>query len=184
MFKIAILLISGMAMCATASAQDGFEAVKCGADIPKALLGRSTSNGGVAAAEGRHRDIQLKNLGGDGISDYLFLESWSICGTEFELLVNSKARRIRDVLAFPAHSRRSPMTLGPCEVKGTRIAEAVIAVLDNSKGYNPKDSAQAKTMLAATAAWKIDEGKEQFVALPLQGLSCSLEGVITSDGGP
>ena len=63
------------------------------------------------------------------------------------------------------------------------LKEAVVAVLDNSAGYNARDNPQAKTQLKATAAWKIDDGKERFVAISTESLSCPLEGIITLDGG-
>src|ERR1700751_1244173 len=55
-----------------AHALDGFEKVQCGSDIPKALIGQRTSAEPVAAIEGRHAALGLKNLGGSVVSDKLF----------------------------------------------------------------------------------------------------------------
>jgi len=137
----------------------------------------------VVVSEGRHKDLDLEDLGGTEVSDRLFLASWRICGSEFELLVNVRSHRIRDVLPFPPHSNSSPEAIGGCQVGGKELAEAVIAVLDNSAGYNARD-ARAKTLLKAKAAWRIDESHQRFEPLPTEGLGCPLMSVITLDGGP
>ena len=61
-----------------ACASDGFGSVHCGADIPKALIGQTTSDERVVVIEKRHADLGLKDLGGSEISDRLFLASWRI----------------------------------------------------------------------------------------------------------
>jgi hypothetical protein len=165
-------------------ALDEFTGLKCGADIPKSLVGKRDSNEPVAAVEGRHKDLGLKNLGGSDISDRLFLASWQICGSEYELLVTTKNGLIRDVLPFPHHSATAPMFIGTCQSGGKENPGSVVAVLNNSAGYNPKDEKLAKTMLKATAAWKIDETKAKFVQQPTEKLGCPLGGIVTQDGGP
>src|SRR5258708_34643424 len=69
-------------------AGDGFESVRCGSDIAKALIGRKTSNEPVVAIEARHKDLQLKDLGAEIISDdeRLNLIFWRICGGETAVL--------------------------------------------------------------------------------------------------
>jgi hypothetical protein len=59
----------------------------------------------------------------------------------------------------------------------------VVAVLNNGAGYNARDVKLAKTMLQATAAWKIDETKEKFVKQSTENLTCPLSGIVTLDGG-
>jgi hypothetical protein len=174
-----LLLVLG----ASAWAADEFDGLKCGTDIPKALIGKRDSNGSVAATEKRHADLGLKNLGGDEISDNLFLASWQVCGHEYELLVNTKTSLIRDVLPFPAHSAAAPMFIGTCQAGGKEVTD-VVAVLKNSAGYKARDEKLAKTMLPASAAWKIDPAKEKFVEQSTQGFACALGGVVTADGGP
>lgn len=169
-------------ICGNAWALDQFQGVQCGADILKSLIGKRSSNERVVAVEERHKDLRLKNLGGTEISDRLFLESWQICGHEYELLVNTKTGLIRDVLQFPSHSQASPMFIGACQADGKDIP-GVVAVLDNSAGHNPKDEKLAKTMLKATGAWKIDQAKEKFAQQPTANLGCPLEGIVTQDGG-
>src|SRR3954453_3999393 len=95
---ICVLLLLALG---TSWGTDEFAGLKCGADIPKFLIGKHDSNDPVAAMEKRHADLNLKNLGGTEISDILFLASWQICGSEYELLVNTPQGRIRDVLPFP-----------------------------------------------------------------------------------
>lgn len=163
--------------------QDEFAGIKCGADIPKTLVGQRTSNERTAALEARHKGLGLKDLGGTEISDRLFLASWQICGGEYELLVNTKTGLIRDVLLFPAHSATTPMFIGACQADGKKTPGTIVAVLNNSAGYKARDEKLAKTLLAATAAWKIDEAKEKFEKQATEKLRCALDGIVTVDGG-
>jgi hypothetical protein len=174
-----LIMVSGQAWAA-----DEFQGLTCGADIPKALIGKRDSNEPVAATEKRHKDLGLKNLGGSDISDRLFLASWQICGHEYELLVNMKTFLIRDVLLFPAHSDAAPMFIGTCQVDGKDVPGSIVAVLNNSAGHNPKNDKQAKTMLKATAAWKIDETKAAFVKQATEKLTCPSDGIVTGEYGP
>jgi hypothetical protein len=183
-FKIQAILVLALLICGEARAADEFDGVKCGSDVSKALVGKRSSNQPVAALEGRHKDLGLKNLGGFEVSDRLSTESWLICRREFEVLVDTRSQVIRDVLPFPSHSKRSPSFIGECQVNGREMVGTVLAVLDNKAGYNARDSHLAKTLLKATAAWKIDEAQERFEALSIEGLGCPLEGIATLDGGP
>ncbi len=184
MFKLKVTFLIAVILGGKAWGHDEFAGVRCGSDIPKALIGKQTEDQRVVVTEASHRDIGLSDLGGSEISNRLFLESWLICGSEFELLVNTRSDTIRDVLAFPEHSKSSPMTLGPCQIKGRLIPEAVVAILDNSAGYDLRKGQSEKTLLKGTAAWKIDEVRERFKTLPTKDLVCTLGGVVTSDGGP
>ena len=114
----------------------------------------------------------------------MFLASWQICGGEYDLLVNTKTGLIHDVLLFPPHSATSPMFIGKCQADGRETPETVLAVLNNTAGANARDQKLAKTMLKATAAWKIDETKEKFAQRSPDNLVCPLDGIVTSDGGP
>ncbi|HYX70706.1 MAG TPA: hypothetical protein VE825_16345 [Terriglobales bacterium] len=184
MLKTRALLILLIIISGKAWARDPFEGIRCGADIPKSLIGKHDSNEPVAALEERHKDLGLKDLGGTEISDRLFLASWQICGSEYELLVNTKSGLIRDVLPFPAHSTASPMYIGLCRSDGKQAPGTVVAVLNNSAGYNARDEKLAGTMLKATAAWTIDESKEKFAKQATENLRCPLGGIVTQDGGP
>lgn len=174
-----VVMMAGL----NASALDQFEGIRCGADIPKALLGKRDSNERVAALEQRHKDLSLKNLGGTELSDSLFLASWQICGSEYELLVNTKTSLIRDVLPFPAHSKTAPMFIGTCQENGKEFPGTVVAVLNNSNGFNPRDEKAAKTLLKATAGWKIDAVKEKFARQETENIACPMDGIVTQDGG-
>ena len=184
MGKIRMMLVLWIIVCGKAWAQDPFAGVRCGADIPKSLMGKHDSNERVAVLEERHKDLGLKDLGGIEISDRLFLVSWRICGNEYELLENTKRGLVRDVLPFPPHSAASPQFIGACQADGKERPETVVAVLNNRAGYNARDPKLAKTMLQATAAWKIDEAKEKFAVQSTENLGCPLGGIVTLDGGP
>ena len=154
-------------------ASDGFETVRCGSDIAKALIGRTMSNERVAVIEQRHKPLGLKDLGGSEISDSLFLVSWKICGDEFALLEEKDV--VRDVLKFPPHSKDSPEFIGSCRSNGKEMDDAIIAVLENRAGAED---------LPGKVAWKIDEVGKKFIELSAEGLLCPRDGVITTDGGP
>jgi len=156
-----------------AHALDGFEKVQCGSDIPKALTGQRTSEEAVAAIEARHAALGLKNLGGSEVSDKLFSASWQICGEEFALILDDHSV-VRDVLQFPAHSRSAPGFMGSCLVAEKKVPGTIIAVLKNEAGAE---------LLAAEAAWKIDEKNAKFVKMTVDGLRCPRDGIFSVDGG-
>ena len=161
-----IVLFSVVAL-APGWAADEFEAVKCGADVPKAMVGKHSSDERVVVLEARHSNLGLKDLGGMEITDRLFLNSWRICGSEYAVLVNTAKHLVRDVI-------RGPIVEG-CQVAGKEIPDAVIAILDNSQRQKPKADLE-KLMLPATMAWKIDESQEKFVPRATQGLVCAVSG--------
>jgi hypothetical protein len=147
---------------------DGFDSVHCGSDVRKALLGRTMSNEKIVVLEERHKDLGLKDLWGEEISDRLFLTSWRICGEEYVLLEDKDVAR--DVLKFPKHSKESPQFIGSCQLNGHDIPGDAIGVLKNEHGVE---------MLPAVIAWKIDEKQKKFVKLQPEGLRCSRDGITT-----
>jgi len=160
--------------CAGAySPDDGFSNIRCGSDIPKALIGRYMSNERVAIIENRHKDLGLKNLGAIEISDKLFSISWKICGNEYMLLEDGNSV-VRDVLKIPEHSKRWPLSIGGCQINGAKVTGSTVAILDNEV---------ERTTLSAKAAWKIDEKGKIFIKISTEGLLCSRDGIITEDGG-
>jgi len=151
---------------------DGFDSVRCGFDVRKALLGRTMPNERVVVIEARHKDLGLKDLGGTEISDRLFLISWRICGEEYVLLEDQGV--VRDVLKFPKHAKDSPQFIGSCQFNGHDVPGTAIGVLKNADGV---------TTLPAVLAWKVDDKQMKFVKLRTEGLRCSRDGIITTDGG-
>jgi hypothetical protein len=153
-------------------AGDGFESVRCGGDIPKAMIGRKTSNEPVVQIEARHKDLTLKHLGAEIISDdeRLNLIFWRICGEEYAVLEYGDV--VKDVLKFPKHSKESPQFVGSCQLNGKELPDVVIGVLKNEPGA---------TTLAAGQVWKIDEKQKKFVTLPPEGVRCSRDGISTAD---
>jgi len=164
-----LLLVCGEAFCA----QDGFTGVRCGADIPRALRGRSMPNETVMTIENRHKDLGLKDLGADELEKGWSLISWRICGDEFMLIEDDRSI-VRDVLKVPPHSRSTPESTGPCTMNGAHIPGVVVAILDQkAEGAD----------LPATVAWRVDEREGKFIPLPTAGLLCSRVGILSVDGG-
>ena len=167
-FAPVVLLFCSSSICAA----DGFDSVRCGSDVRKALVGRTMPNEKVVAIEERHKDLGLKDLGGTEISDRLFLISWRLCEEEYALLEDKGV--VRDVLKFPKHSKDSPQFIGSCQLNGHDVPGTAIGVLKNEDGVE---------MLPAVIAWKIDDKQKKFVTLQTEGFRCSRDGIITADGG-
>ena len=167
-FAFILLLSCGSGL----RAADGFDGIRCGSDISKSLVGRTMSNERIVIIQERHKDLGLKDLGGTGVSERLFLISWLICGDEYVLLEENDV--VRDVLKFPRHSKDSPEFIGTGQLNGSDVPGTIIAVLKNDK--------DAKHLRAAVA-WKIDEKRMKFITLQTEGLQCPRSGIITSDGG-
>lgn len=167
MRKIVGILILTLLGCSHAYARDGFEKVRCGSDIAKALIGQRGSNEPVIATEGRHKDLNLKDL---GASDYDSFSSiaWLICGKEFMVLEDNRTDVVRDVLQIPLHSKSNPEFQGVCKVEGKPMPETVVAILREQAGQNE---------LPADAAWRIDEKAVKFVKVPTDGMLCPRDGI-------
>jgi hypothetical protein len=155
-------------------AGDGFESVRCGSDIAKALIGRKTSNEAVVKIEARHKELQLKHLGAEIISDdeRLNLVFWQICGDEYATL--DEGNTIKDALKMPKHSKDTPEFDGACQLNGKDLPYYAVGVLKNEEGA---------TMLQAIVAWMIDEKQKKFVPLPTEGLRCGRDGISSEDRG-
>lgn len=166
-----LLLVCGDAFCAP----DGFNSVRCGADVPAALRGRSLPGGTVVKIQDRHKDLKLEDLGADELDNGGSLISWRICGDEFMMIVDRHSL-IRDVLKIPPHSKSAPESAGPCKLNGADLPGVVVAILDRKEGGPAGDH-------PATIAWKVDEKKGQFIPLPTAELLCSGVGIFTVDGG-
>jgi len=152
---------------------DLFGTIRCGTDIPKALIGRFMPNERVALTEARHKNLGLKNLGGGDISERLDSTSWLICGNEY-MLITDKKSIVRDVLQVPQHSKASPEFIGLCRVNNKQLPEVIVAILNNRAGVEN---------LSAKFAWKIDPKTAKFVKLDAEGMQCPRDGIITADGG-
>jgi hypothetical protein len=177
-----LVLIWLVLICGKASA-DEFDAVRCGGDIPRALIGKHSRNERVVVTEARHRDLALKDLGADIITDEINLIDWSICGAEYYVLVDQH-QVIRDVLPFPNHSRAAPASWGPCQRGGRAMDEAIYAVLDNTAGSNKTYDPDDKTVLPALSAWKVDVKRLKFIKLDVGGMFCPLSTIDSADRVP
>jgi hypothetical protein len=156
-------------------AGDGFEAVRCGSDIVKALRGRKTASEPVVKIEARHKELGLKDLGASIISDDETLSAiyWLICGEEYVVLEDDK-NFVHDALKFPKHSKDTPQFEGSCQLNGKDVPGVVVGILKNEEGA---------AKLPAVKVWKIDEKKKKFVELPAEGLRCGPDGISSEDGG-
>ena len=166
------MLVLSLFCSSTVCDADGFDSVRCGSDIRKALIGHKMPNEKIAVLEEKHKDLRLKDLGASEISDQLSVISWQICGEEYALLEHKDT--VKDVLKFPKHSKESPAFFGSCQLNGQDLPGTAMGVLKNEEG--------AKTLWVASA-WKIDEKQMKFVELMPEGLRCSRDGIITADGG-
>ena len=160
--------------CARAYAGDGFEKVRCDGDIAKALVGQGGSNERVVAIEGRHKDLDLKDM---GASDYGRFSSivWLICGKEFMVLEDNRTNIVHDVLQIPPHSKSNPEFEGACKLKGKLMPESVVAILRDQPGADE---------LPADAAWKIDETAVKFVKMSTDDLLCPRDGILETSPQP
>ena len=174
MKKLACLLAFISLVCGHNASADEFQKVQCGSDIPKALIGQRASNERVVVLETKYRALGLKDLGADEISDRLSSVNWQICGAEYILLVD-RSELVRDVLPFPAHSKRSPAFAGICQVKGRDLPDIFVAILNGEP---------ATDTLPVQVAWKIDQPHAKFVKASIEGLICPRSGIYTVDGGP
>ncbi len=151
-------------------AGDEFSSVRCGADIPKALIGKSVKHEKSRVIEDRHKDIGLQDLGGDEISNTIFMSSWMICGKEYFLLYVRGI--IRDVLPFPGHDKSTPAFGAYCQVGGKEVPDYIYGVLEKKAGMEK---------YSVKAAWKLDEKRKKFVAVPVEGMRCPRGEIFTVD---
>lgn len=160
--KLRFLLLTTSAVCGAASAGDGFDGLRCGADIAKALAGRHLSNDRVDVLEARHKDLALKGLGSEEL-DWGSEEWWQMCGARYSLLLDQHGL-IRDALKIPAQEGTAPFE-GAC--KG--VQGELIGAVENRPGTAD---------LPIKAAWKIDDARKRFVAVPADGVLCSRDGLL------
>ncbi len=182
--KAVLALVAGLLLCTGAQARDAFDALRCGADIPKHLVGNAMPTGTVKVTEDRHKAIGLIDEGAEEIDDNLQMVAWTICGASYDLLIDN-AGHIYDALAFPAHSRQTPEFSGTYARDGKDLPDTIYAVLDNKAGFDPDPAhhSAAGPPLPALAAWRIDVKHRKFAAVPVAGLLCPRSGLFTVDGG-
>ena len=173
MKKFAYVLAAIYFACGQAAFADEFQNLQCGSDIPKAMIGKRSSNGPVAELEKKYRALNLKNLGGDEISDSLSSANFLICGSEYIELIDRKGV-VRDALAFPSHSKAAPAFTAICQINGKDLPDLFVGVMDGSA---------AGDLLPVKTAWKIDQRQAKFVPMSGEGMLCPRSGIITVDGG-
>jgi len=172
--KFSLILVSMIYFAAGQIAfAEMFEKVRCGADIPKALIGQRSLSERIVVLEKKYAALGLKHLGADEITDRLSSVNWLICGSEFMLLVDRRGL-VGDALPFPSHSKASPAFSGLCQSKGKDLPDIFVAVLDG---------ASKADYLPVVTAWKIDKQRAKFIKVPSEGLLCPRSGIYTVDGG-
>ncbi len=152
---------------------DEIQKVRCGADIPKALIGQRGPPERIVVIEKKYSALGLKHLGADEISDRLSSVNWLICGMEFILLVDRRGL-VGDALPFPSHSKQSPAFSGICQSRGRDLPDIFVAILDG---------ASKADFLPVVTAWKIDKQRAKFIKASSEGLLCPRSGIYTVDGG-
>lgn len=177
MTKLAGLLAAIFLAWGHTAFADEFQNLKCGTDIPKAMIGKRSSNGPVVEFEKKYRALGLKGLGADEISDRLSSVNWLICGSEYVELID-RSGIVRDALAFPPHSKTAPAFSGICQAKGRELPDIIMAVLDGSTAAD-----RLSDPLPVKTAWKIDQKGVKFVPISGEGVLCPRSGIITVDGG-
>lgn len=183
MNKFILAAIPVLLACTGAHAADGFEAVRCGGDIPKALIGKRGANEPVVKIEARHKALGLMDLGADEISDDLSAISWRICGKEYLVLEDRKGV-VRDVLTVPTHAYATPQfTATNCKLNGKTLPDTFFGILDNHAGdrTKPIDPSDDTSLLPVLTAWRIDEKRAKFVSQPATGLACPRNGTFSVD---
>ena len=165
------LLLSLLALAPLCRAADGFEAVSCTGDVPRALVGKKFTNEADSAIEARHRNLALKDLGGDEISDDVFLSTWSICGVDY--LLTLRRNVVADVLKMPAHAGAEKVFDGDCKKNKAAMKGVFVGVLVDQPGTDD---------LTAKSAWKLDEKTGKFTSTPVDGMTCARHGIIFRDG--
>jgi hypothetical protein len=170
--RLACLLAAMVIATGSAAIADEFQTVKCGGEIPKAMIGQRSPNERVVVTEKKYQALGLKHLGSDQISDSLSSMDWRICGAEYTALVTNG--RVGDVIPVPPHSKQSPAFTGTCQLKGKDLPDIIFAILNRSKDAEN---------LPALNAWKIDQEAAKFVRISTEGLLCPKSGIYTVDGG-
>ena len=173
MKKLACLLAAIYLASGQLSFADEFLNLKCGADIAKSMIGKRSANAPVVELEKKYQALGLKSLGGDEISESLSSANLMICGSEYIELVDRKGI-VRDVLAFPPHSKALPAFSSICQMKGKDLPDVIVGVLDGSV---------AGDLLPVKTGWKIDQKQAKFVAISGDGILCPKDGIYTVDGG-
>ena len=164
---LALALVFGSSICNA----DGFDSVRCGSDVRKAFLGRRMPNEKIVVLEETHKDLGLTDLGAQKVSDRLFVISWRICGEEYPSRRQRCGARGAEI---SKHSKELPEFIGSCQLNADDVPDTAIGVLKNESGVET---------LPAVVAWKIDDKQMKFVELRTEGLRCSRDGIVTSDGG-
>jgi len=165
------LLLLLLAFAPACRADDGFGSVTCGGDVAKALVGKKLSNEADSVVENRHKNLALKDLGGDEISDDVFLSTWTICGSDYMLTL--KRGVVSDVLKLPAHAGAEKAFDGDCTKGKTPVPGIVVGILVDRPGA---DALPAKT------AWKLDDKTGKFTSIPADGLTCARHDILFPDG--
>jgi hypothetical protein len=170
-------ILIALLLAGPARAAELFDTIRCGMDIPNAMIGQRQPNTSIGHLEQRYKSIDLEVIGGFGLTDMLSLTYWRICGTEYVVLTTDK--QITDAVAFPPRAKNAPDLVGSCLRGGQKIPETVVALLNNPNGLKRTNTAQdERTFLPAQAAWKIDEKRRKFVKLEVGGLTCPLSDVL------
>ena len=163
-------IILGVALFFAAIAKaDEFSDIKCGQDVPKAVIGKTSASGPVKKIEEAHKDIGLKDLGGDGVAeDPYYLIWWEICGKKYVFITShaDKKNVISDVLEIPPSLSELKESLpgSTCFIKGKKVDGYYLAFLEKeSKGDK----------LPAKKVWMINQKTFKFKSVSAKNYVCN-----------
>ena len=148
---------------------DEFSGITCNSDVTKAVIGKKMTKGRVSDIEATHKNITLKDLGGDGMpEDPFFTISWEICGREYIFLIDQSKNKeiINDVLPIPTDFKQAYRLLpgSSCTRHEKRVKNIYAFAEQGAKGTKAK----------MKAAWEISRTTMKFTKLSPEEIDCKI----------
>jgi hypothetical protein len=170
--RLLVILSIATSIPAPAWASSAFSDLRCGADIPKALIGKKLEpSKPTSKTEEENKSIDLKFLSGDGADGEAYsLGYWRICGKEYVLLSSAKAPAvIQAVIEFPERSTdETDVMAGECSYNGNFRVIGIATALAKDAGYK-----EGGDSVLVTKAWEISLSKMKFQPVPGARVHCT-----------
>jgi len=159
--------------CAGASAgQDEFTGLKCGDDVRARLVGRKIRNQPVARTEALHKELGLKDLGGDmGEDESTSFVAWRICGDTYAFLLVKST--IKDIYRFAPSSAQAPRFMGgTCVLGGKPVPGYLVGTLD---------AGSDDSLLPVKEARRVEGKSGTFAPFEFDKLRCARDGIVKDE---